>query len=103
MEERLELSVSRIKEICGECGGGRIPSCGEQAGVYFRVQAEFLLDLEKVREALEEEKKTGCLPSMGELKERNRRLYQDICGEAYQTSFANPAYAARVSVWKQDG
>lgn len=96
LEERLELSVSRIKEICGECGGGRIPSCGEQAGVYFRVQAEFLLDLEKVREALEEEKKTGCLPSRGELKERNRRLYQDIRGEAYQTSFANPAYAARI-------
>ncbi len=91
LEERYGLSMDRIRELSEECGGTL--TLRREAAAFFKEQAAFLLFLDEVRGALAREKQDG-LPSMEVLKERNRRLYEDISGAAYEKSFANPAYGA---------
>lgn len=86
LEERMELSIGRIREIYAECSRQR-----EGMYLYFLRQAEFLLFLNEVKEALKNERDV----SEEVLRERNRRLYEDILGEAYEQSYANPAYAVK--------
>ena len=86
LRERLELSVERIGSIREEHFG-----CGAFEA-YFATVAEFILLIEDTRVFLENDglKKAD----LTELKRRNRALYEDICEEHYQESYANPAYAA---------
>ncbi len=84
--ERYGLSMGRIREIYAECG---------TAAAYFKRQAGFLLYLDEVYMALKQEKREKTVPSMEALRERNRRLYEDILGAAYESSYANPAYAVK--------
>ncbi len=86
LKERYELALGRIGEIGGEHFGN------EELERYFAFCAEFLLLIEDTRLFLE----GGGLQraSLEELKARNHRLYGDILPEQYETSYANPAYAA---------
>lgn len=90
LEERYGLSMARIREFAGECEESL--RLRKEAAAYFKEQAAFILFLDQVKGELAGEK-TGPLPPMEVFKERNKRLYGDILGAAYERSFANPAYA----------
>ena len=78
VEERYKLAKERIKELAGEVQG-----CYSD---YIQKSA-FLF--QTLSEILESEKEYPDDPAW------NHRLYREIEKEAYETSYANPAYAAR--------
>jgi leucyl aminopeptidase (aminopeptidase T) len=59
---------------------------------YYQKMAEFIIEIEEISGKLA--KGFSAEISLEELKEENHRLYRDIAGEAYETSYANPAVAA---------
>lgn len=85
IEERYELALERIRTIQSE------ETVKEHYRRYFRQMAEFVLMLDELRHELLDGRyqKLG----MDELKEWNRRLYQDVLPEQYEKSYANPDYA----------
>ena len=85
--ERLELALSRIREMNEEHFGA--PACE----AYFKAVASFLLQMEETRIFLEQ----GGLQtaSLEELKKRNHALYEDVLPGQYEESYANPAYAVK--------
>lgn len=88
LRERWKLAEDRIAEIAS----GDVPE--GSLGDYFQKTAQFLelmLGLQK-----ECEKGTFLRASLPELKAWNQRLYEDIAGEAYEKSYADPAYAVRM-------
>lgn len=86
MEERYELAASRVGEIAEDAS-----SVPEAYRDYFVKTAEFLLLTEKAAAMMEKRESV----SITELKNLNEKLYEDIRGEAYETSYANPAYAGK--------
>ena len=93
IEERFLLAVSRIKEITKEME----PGCGIEAmpepfREYFGRMADFLILMADTYHYVEAGELY--LAPVCELKERNRRLYEDILPENYGRSFANPEYSA---------
>lgn len=89
--ERIALSVERIGEIPSEHWSDRGEECFEE---YFAKAAEFILLIENNRIFVA----NGGLQtaSLEELQERNYALYEDICEENYEKSYANPAYAVKM-------
>lgn len=85
-EERFELMEERIAQICSKA------ETKEQFADYFQKNAAFLLMLAK----LYRDRKDVDSKSAAELKQQNFKLYEDILPEAYQSSYANPAYAIKV-------
>lgn len=85
MQERLELSFDRIKEIELD------KKLGKEYQDYFEKVASFLLMIEENRQWITE----GNLltASMEELEARNHKLYEDVLPGNYETSYANPQYA----------
>ena len=82
LDERLELALGRLKEIKEE-------ETGDDAYCrYFRSNADFLLLLADILVSKN--------LSAKELKALNARLYEDICGDKYEKSYCNPAYAAGI-------
>lgn len=83
--ERWQLARERIEEIAEN------PEVSGAPGDYFRKTAGFLLFMLEVQEKV----KSGVLDnaSLAELREWNGRLYEDIAGDTYERSYANPAYA----------
>lgn len=89
VKERFELAAGRIRELAAGDICGKL---SEGLQEYFLRTARFavmILDIE--RELRSENRKTV---DRGTLEERNRRLYEDVVGGAYENSFANPDYAA---------
>ena len=88
MQERLGLSLERIKEIKSE------KKLQKEYQRYFEKVAEFLLQIEENRQWI----LTGNLQSASEeeLERRNHRLYQDIVPDNYETSYANPQYTVTI-------
>ncbi len=84
--ERFELMEERIAQICSKA------ETKEQSADYFQKNAAFLLMLAK----LYRDRKDVDSKSAAELKQQNFKLYEDILPEAYQSSYANPAYAIKV-------
>ena len=87
VDERYELGIERIKEIA------EAPEMKSEGYVsYFKCVAAFILKMDKLVMDL----KAGVFEnySLEELSEHNRSLYEDVIGDAYEKSFANPAYAA---------
>lgn len=86
VRERYELAADRVNRILlGEC---RVK---EPYKAYFQFTAEFLsfvtdtvhlVETNKIKEFTE-----------AQLEEQNKKLYCDITGKAYETSYANPVYA----------
>lgn len=82
LKERMDLAVERIHQIAAN------PEVEGPAGDYFKRTAQFM--------ELILEKKDWKHASLTELQKWNKELYGDIEGEAYEKSFANPAYAAKM-------
>ena len=89
--ERYELAAERVRGIKWETNGG-VCVVPEQMRDYFAKVSSYLVQMMDTYEAVD----TGSFYelSLEELQQRNRELYQDILPENYDTSYANPAYAA---------
>ena len=85
LQERYELVAERVQEIAQEA-----ENTGKYAD-YFKKTAELLSLLYRIVEHAQ--KNEICGMELAEAAELNRQLYADICGEAYETSYANPTYA----------
>ena len=85
--ERYELVRERVGEIATEA------SVNEKAAEYFTRTAQYLTKLY----ALAEKARAGELVniSLEEGRKLNASLFEDIRGENYATSYANPVYAAK--------
>ncbi len=85
VKERYELSIERIQTITKE----------ETVSIayrdYFCKVADFILNIGKVWERLETRPYDTC--TLEELHAENQKLYEDILGDNYEISYANPAYA----------
>ncbi len=84
-KERWLLAKERIEEIARE------PEIDGTLGIYFQKTADFLMLMQKAWEKTESSALKHA--SLEELKVWNQTLYEDIAGDAYQRSFANPSYA----------
>ena len=85
MNERYELTMERIRSMVEE------ETIAEVYRDYFRHVAEFILEIEAIRERLEKKPNETC--SLEELQAENQSIYRDVTGANYETSYANPAYA----------
>lgn len=81
IRERYELSCGRIREIAA------VQETAADYKDYFKKVAEFILLVAGACD--NREKITG----LEELRKENKALYEDILGEHYSVSYANPTYA----------
>ena len=86
IRERYDLTIERIRSITSE------ETVADKYRAYFEKVSLFLLDVAEVWTHLE----ANANVSMEELQAENGRLYADILGEAYESSYANPAFAVSV-------
>ena len=88
IRERYVLSMERIRAMKEET------AVSAPFYDYFQRTADFILEAADFAETI----RLGRLEerTLSELQEQNRRLYADIEGEAYKSSYANPAYAVRL-------
>ena len=84
-EMRYELAIERIENIKGE------NTVSEKYRDYFRTLADFVLLVDKLKEKIENGEYYKF--SIEELECWNKHLYDDVLGEHYKTSYANPAFA----------
>ena len=84
-EMRYELAIERIENIKGE------NTVSEKYRDYFRTLADFALLDDKLKEKIENGEYYKF--SIEELECWNTHLYDDVLGEHYKTSYANPAFA----------
>ena len=84
-EMRYELAIERIENIKGE------NTVSEKYRDYFRTLADFALLGDKLKEKIENGEYYKF--SIEELECWNTHLYDDVLGEHYKTSYANPAFA----------
>lgn len=84
-EMRYELAIERIENIKGE------NTVNEKYRDYFRTLADFALLVDKLKEKIENGEYYKF--SIEELECWNTHLYDDVLGEHYKTSYANPAFA----------
>ena len=89
LDERFALAMERIEEIKDDAGIGDENLCR-----FFSDVATFIIQIKNVQA----DAASGTMKnwSFEKLAERNQELYADVAGEAYETSFANPAYAVRM-------
>ena len=85
LRERQQLAYERIRQIAAD------PEINGAVGDYFQKTGKFALLILRARELAEED--YFAKASVDELKAWNEKLYEDIAGNAYETSYANPAYA----------
>ncbi|WP_178007705.1 aminopeptidase [Mediterraneibacter sp.] len=83
-KERHELAVERLRTLPFE------ESVEDAYIAYFRLAALFLLEVENVR--IQVEKGQWDQYSEEDMRQINKILYSDIVGDAYEKSYANPAY-----------
>ena len=94
IEERISLAMARVAQIQQDdeyLSAIDIKVLKDAYADYFSRVASFISYLDSVRMAVDS--KTFDDYSLEELKNINTRLYEDITGSSYDTSFANPAYA----------
>ena len=84
-EMRYEIAIERIENIKGE------NTVSEKYRDYFRTLADFALLVDKLKEKIENGEYYKF--SIEELECWNTHLYDDVLGEHYKTSYANPAFA----------
>ena len=85
LKERYELVAERVAELAKDA------SDAKKYADYFEKTASFLVLLNTIVE----DAQNGKIACMEEAKgkELNEKLYADILGDAYATSYANPTYA----------
>lgn len=86
LEERYNLAIERITEIANEYEG--------EFAEYFVRTAKFIVSMSKVRLAVNSGEAFN--KPLEELAADNKALYEDIIGNNYDNSFANPAYAVKM-------
>ena len=86
MEERYDLTLERIRGITAEV------TVREPFRTYFRKVAEFLLLIHEVKERRQKEIREQMTKE--QLMQEMEMLYRDVLPENYETSYANPKYAA---------
>ncbi len=94
-KERFVLAAERIREINQETAkpGASVAVHGKAFASYFHMASGFLSDIHAVY--VQQAQNAFCNASLEELQNRNARLYQDVTGKNYETSFANPDFAKR--------
>lgn len=85
IRERYELALERIEVMQQE------DTVREPMKQYFIKMADFILLVKNVVQLVEEDRMSGL--TLKELQALNRTLYEDIIGDNYYTSYANPTYA----------
>jgi leucyl aminopeptidase (aminopeptidase T) len=85
IRERYELALERIEVMQQE------DTVREPMKQYFQKMADFILLVKNVVRLVEEDRMSGL--SLKELQALNRTLYENIIGDNYYTSYANPTYA----------
>lgn len=91
--ERYALSMDRIAEIA-EFNTEDLNTLGEEAAAireYFKKTAAFIRMIRELVEDIKQGVPEG--ESLEQLQQRNHKLYEDIIGCSYESSYANPAYA----------
>lgn len=86
MKERYELTIERIRTIAKE------DTVISEYRDYFWMVAGFILEIDAIKNRLAKKSNETC--TFEELQAENKKLYEDVLGENYEASFANPAYAA---------
>ena len=76
--------MERIRQIPEEAGKN------EKLQAYFSRTARFLEMMDQLGDFLDQKEKEA---SLGELAEWNQKIYEEVAGDAYETSYANPAHA----------
>lgn len=83
--ERYNLTLERIRGVVEE----------ETVAVvyrdYFQKTAKFILEIDAILNRVNSKTVEDC--TLKELEEENRKIYQDVIGSNYETSYANPVYA----------
>ncbi len=85
--ERYALAKERTELLTAE------ETVSPQYVPYFHQVGQFILQMDALFEELQAGKWKDA--SLEQLKERNRLLYQDVTGDNYESSYANPACACR--------
>lgn len=88
LKERYELAAHRIRLLVTE------QTTAPVFVPYFRHAGSFILQMHMLYEALQTGEWENA--SLEKLQERNRRLYEELAGSNYETSYTNPAYACKV-------
>lgn len=87
IKERYELAIERISDIINE------ETVEEPYLDYFKQVSKFITMISDFNHIIEEDGLNN--KTIEELQELNKRLYEDIEGENYLTSYANPEYARK--------
>ena len=85
IKERYELTIERIGAIVEE------ETVALAYRTYFQKTAKFILNIHEILERINKKATEEC--TLEELQEENARIYGDIIGVNYDTSYANPSYA----------
>ena len=85
IKERYLLSVERIKNIISE------KTVEEKYQDFFVRTSEFILLIDEVWQKIESGEQDQL--KLNDLKEQNKKLYEDILPENYEKSYGNPVYA----------
>lgn len=88
IRERYELAMERMIAIDQE------NTVKEPYSEYFKKTAAFLRMVSRIASIVEEDRLSKL--SLKEMQSLNRSLYEDIAGDSYDVSFANPAYACKM-------
>lgn len=93
LEERYALAMARIMDICSQHRDGMLGFSGN-FGDYFGRVASFIVSMKELYDKIAE---GGAFDKdLEALKKDNDSLYEDIIGDNYCRSYANPAYAVQM-------
>lgn len=88
IQERYGLASERIRAMKEET------AVSAPFYEYFQRTADFILEAQRLAEDVRQGRQKEM--TLAELQAQNQRLYADVAGDAYEESFANPAFAVRV-------
>lgn len=88
LQERYQLSMERIRQICGE-EDVKEPFC-----TFFHHEADFLIRMDELRQMVATHELQNM--SLEKLRCHNRGLYEEILPEHYETCYGNPTCAVRL-------
>ncbi|MBQ8559573.1 MAG: aminopeptidase [Tyzzerella sp.] len=88
VRERYDLTMERIRFIVSE------KTVAPVYQAYFETTAEFILKIDGILNRIHSKKIEDC--TLEELQSENTNIYEDVLGENYASSYANPTYAVSV-------
>lgn len=88
IQERYGLASERIRAMKEET------AVSAPFYEYFQRTADFILEAQRLAEDVRQGRQKEM--TLAELQAQNQRLYADVAGDAYEESFANPAFAVRM-------